>query len=45
LATSVYNQYAQSRYPYSAASGIILLLVLLLFVGGIMRLVDIRKQL
>ena len=33
------------RYPYSAASGIILLLVLLLFVGGIMRLVDIRKQL
>jgi putative spermidine/putrescine transport system permease protein len=45
LATAVFNQYGQSRYPYSAASGIILLVVLLLFVGGIMRLVDIRKQL
>lgn len=45
LATAVFNQYAQSRYPYSAAAGIILLVVLLLFVGGIMRLVDIRKQL
>ena len=42
---TILNQYGHFNYPFASASGIILLISLLLFVGGLMRLVDIRKQL
>ncbi len=45
LATATFNQYSAIQHPYAATNGVVLLIVLLLFVGGIMRLVDIRKQL
>ncbi len=37
--------YIPLQYPTAAAQGIILLVVLLLFVAGLTRIVDIRKQL
>ncbi len=45
VATSISNQYGHFQYPFATASGIVFLLVLLLFVGGLMRVVDVRDQL
>ena len=45
VSMTISNQYLGVQYPFAAANGIVLLIVLLLFVGGVMRLVDIRKQL
>ncbi len=39
------SQYSHIQYPFATASGIVLLVVLLLFVGALMRLVDVYKQL
>ena len=38
-------QMNMAQYPPSSATGVILLVVVLLIVGGIMRMVDVRKQL
>ena len=45
VSMAMFNQLQVFQYPFACASAIILLLVLLLIVGGVMRLVDIRKQL
>lgn len=45
VATTISNQYGHTQYPFATASGIIFLVVLLLFVGGLMRIVDVREQL
>ena len=44
IANSVSVDYFNAFYPPAAAKSVILLLILLLFVGGLMRIVDIRKQ-
>jgi putative spermidine/putrescine transport system permease protein len=45
VSMTIANQYNSVQFPFSAANGLLLLVVLLLFVGGMMRVVDIRKQL
>ena len=45
VSITILNQYGHFNYPFAGASGIALLISLLLFIGGLMRLVDIRKQL
>jgi putative spermidine/putrescine transport system permease protein len=42
---SMTNQIYNVQYPPASASAIVLLLAVLLIVGIIMRLVDVRKQL
>ena len=44
LANSVSVAFFNGFYPIAAAQSVILLALLLLFVGGLMRVVDIRKQ-
>ena len=44
-AASMANQIYSAQYPPAAATAIILLLAVLLLVGGIMRVVDVRRQL
>jgi putative spermidine/putrescine transport system permease protein len=39
------NQIYNFQYPPAAATAMILLIVVLLLVGGIMRVVDVRRQL
>ena len=39
------NQIKVLQYPFACASAVVLLIVLLLIVGGIMRVIDVRKQL
>lgn len=41
----VVSQYSHIQYPFATASGIVLLVTLLLFVAGVMRFVDVREQL
>ncbi|MCH8182553.1 MAG: ABC transporter permease [Proteobacteria bacterium] len=45
ISTTISNQYQHFQYPFAAANGIIFLIVLLLFVGGLMRVVNVREQL
>ena len=45
VAASMNSQIYNVQYPPAAASAMILLIVILLLVGGIMRVVDVRKQL
>ncbi|MDA0230258.1 MAG: ABC transporter permease [Proteobacteria bacterium] len=45
VAASMANQIYSAQYPPAAATAIILLLAVLLLVGGIMRVVDVRRQL
>lgn len=45
VSVSMIIQMNMAQYPPTSATGIILLLVVLLIVGGIMRVVDVRKQL
>jgi putative spermidine/putrescine transport system permease protein len=45
IAYSMSNQIAFVQFPVASANAIVLLIVLLLLVGGILRLVDIREQL
>ena len=45
VATTISNQYGHFQYPFATASGIVFLIVLLLFVGGLMRLINVREQL
>lgn len=45
VATTISNQYGHFQYPFATASGIVFLIVLLLFVGGLMRVVNVREQL
>ncbi|MCH8111286.1 MAG: ABC transporter permease [Proteobacteria bacterium] len=45
VATTISNQYGHFQYPFATASGIVFLFVLLLFVGGLMRVVNVREQL
>lgn len=45
VAASMANQIYNVQYPPAAATAMILLIVVLLLVGGIMRLVDVRRQL
>lgn len=45
VSIAMFNQVTVLQYPFACASAIFLLLVLLLIVGGIMRLIDMRKQL
>ena len=45
VAASMANQMYNVQYPPAAATGMILLLAVLLLVGGIMRMVDVRRQL
>ncbi len=45
VAASMSNQIYNVQYPPAAASAMILLIVVLILVGGIMRVVDVRKQL
>ncbi len=45
VATTISNQYGHFQYPFATASGIVFLIALLLFVGGLMRVVDVRAQL
>lgn len=41
----IVSQYSHIQYPFATASGVVLLIVLLLFVGGVMRFVHLREQL
>ena len=45
ISTTISNQYGHFQYPFAAANGIVFLIILLLFVGGLMRVVDVREQL
>ena len=45
VALTIANQYANVQHPFATANGIVLLIVLLAFVGVLMRLVDVREQL
>ena len=45
VSISMIIQMNMAQYPPSSATGMILLVVVLLIVGGIMRMVDVRKQL
>ena len=45
VAASMANQVYNFQYPPAAATSMILLIVVLLLVGGIMRVVDVRRQL
>ena len=45
VSISMANQIFNFQYPPAAATAMILLIVVLLLVGGIMRVVDVRKQL
>jgi putative spermidine/putrescine transport system permease protein len=45
VSVAMANQVKVLQYPFACASAIILLIVLLLIVGGIMRVIDVRKQL
>ena len=45
VSASMANQIFNFQYPPAAATAMILLIVVLLLVGGIMRVVDVRKQL
>jgi putative spermidine/putrescine transport system permease protein len=45
VSMSMSNQMSMVQYPPASASAMVLLVVLLLIVGGIMRVVDVRKQL
>jgi len=45
VAASMANQIFNFQYPPAAATAMILLIVVLLLVGGIMRVVDVRRQL
>ncbi len=45
VSVAMANQVKVLQYPFACASAIVLLLVLLLIVGGIMRVIDVRKQL
>ena len=45
VSISMIIQMNMAQYPPSSATGVILLVVVLLIVGGIMRMVDVRKQL
>lgn len=45
VAASMANQIFNVQYPAAAAVAMILLIVVLLLVGGIMRVVDVRRQL
>jgi len=45
VATAMSNQIAVVQFPPASAQAMVLLIALLLVVGGIMRVVDIRKQL
>jgi putative spermidine/putrescine transport system permease protein len=42
---TISNSIASLQYPIAAANAVVLLLTTLLIVGGLMRLVDIRKEL
>ena len=42
---SMRNQVDVLQYPFACASAVFLLIVLLMIVGGIMSVVDVRKQL
>ena len=42
---SMRNQVDVLQYPFACASAVLLLIVLLMIVGGIMSVVDVRKQL
>lgn len=44
IANNISVDYFNAFYPPAAAKSVILLIILLLFVGGLMRIVDIRKQ-
>ncbi|MBI05767.1 MAG: ABC transporter permease [Rhodospirillaceae bacterium] len=45
VAASMANQVYNFQYPPAAATAMILLIVVLLLVGGVMRVVDVRRQL
>ncbi len=45
VSMAMVNQVRVFQYPFASASAIVLLIILLLMVGGIMRVVDVRKQL
>ncbi len=45
VAASMANQVYNFQYPPAAATSMVLLIVVLLLVGGIMRVVDVRRQL
>ena len=45
VSVAMANQVKVMQYPFACASAIVLLVVLLLVVGGIMRVIDVRKQL
>ena len=45
VAASMANQVYNFQYPPAAATSMVLLVVVLLLVGGIMRVVDVRRQL
>ena len=45
ISVAMANQVKVLQYPFASASAVVLLIVLLLIVGGIMRVIDVRKQL
>lgn len=45
VSVAMANQVKVLQYPFACASAVVLLIVLLLIVGGIMRVIDVRKQL
>ena len=44
VSISVINQMSMAQYPPASANAVVLLIVLLLLVGVLMRVVDVRKQ-
>jgi putative spermidine/putrescine transport system permease protein len=45
VVSALYNQVSAMQYPPAAASAVLLLIVVTLMVAGILRVVDVRKQL
>jgi putative spermidine/putrescine transport system permease protein len=45
VVSALYNQVSALQYPPAAASAVLLLIVVTLMVAGILRVVDVRKQL
>ena len=45
VVSALYNQVSAMQYPPAAASAVLLLIIVTLMVAGILRVVDVRKQL
>jgi putative spermidine/putrescine transport system permease protein len=45
VVSALYNEIAVLQYPPAAASAVVLLIIVTMMVAGILRIVDVRKEL